>query len=107
MVRKRKSADAETNTPKKITKPSGYNLLAGKYFKSESMYFVFTETINLHTISLFLFLRWKGNYRYFYTRNKRSAELWKSLPKEEHKRYIDMAKECPPQSYNPWKEAKY
>ena len=27
-------------------------------------------------------------------------------PKKERKRYIDMAKECPPQSYNPWKEAK-
>ena len=40
------------------------------------------------------------------TRNKRTAELWKSLPEEEHKRYNDMAKERPPQSYNPWKEAK-
>ena len=47
----------------------------------------------------------EGNHRYHY-QNKRSAELWKSLPEEEHKRYVDMAKERPHQSYNPWKEVK-
>ena len=68
------------------------------------MYFVFTDTMNnLHTISVFSLPQMERHLQILLPEIKQMQNYGKVyLPEEDRKRCIDMAKERPPQSYNPY-----